>query len=128
MENKTHIQQNQNQIQIQPNPLSTVAFSSPNQKPDSTKNTQKTKPRCRRDRRLLARLCQVQGGSQSPRFCQLLIFPTCLDRVLLAHNASRFVPDVARREMDVVVVRPKEAAECEGGDSKEERDKRMWVF
>jgi hypothetical protein len=41
--------QNQNKIQIQPNPLSTIAFSSPNQKPDSTKNTQKTKPRCRRD-------------------------------------------------------------------------------
>uniref|UniRef100_A0A2N9EZQ7 Uncharacterized protein n=1 Tax=Fagus sylvatica TaxID=28930 RepID=A0A2N9EZQ7_FAGSY len=74
--------------------------------------------------------CSALPGSRRLPIPTLLpaAYLPALDRVLLAHNASRFVPDVARREMDVVVVRPKEEAECKGGDSKEERDKRKWIF
>lgn len=42
---------------------------------------------------------QVEAGSQSPQSCQLLRLPARLDGLQLAHHASRFVADLARREM-----------------------------
>ncbi|KHN38623.1 hypothetical protein glysoja_008172 [Glycine soja] len=48
---------------------------------------------------------QVQAGSQPPRSCQLLRLPARLHALELAHHATRFLHDVARREMflDAVV-------------------------
>ncbi|KAI9074411.1 hypothetical protein K1719_043605 [Acacia pycnantha] len=42
---------------------------------------------------------EVQAGSQPPRSCQLLHLPARLNGLELAHHASRFVADVAKREM-----------------------------
>ncbi|GMY15794.1 late embryogenesis abundant hydroxyproline-rich glycoprotein [Fagus crenata] len=42
---------------------------------------------------------QVQAGSQSACSCKLLRLPARLDGVQLAHHVTKFVADVARREM-----------------------------
>ncbi|KAF3454870.1 hypothetical protein FNV43_RR05318 [Rhamnella rubrinervis] len=48
---------------------------------------------------LLLGSSEVQAGSQPPKSCQLLRLPTRLDGLQLAHRASRFFGDVAKREM-----------------------------
>ncbi|KAJ1440703.1 Water stress and hypersensitive response domain [Sesbania bispinosa] len=42
---------------------------------------------------------QVQAGSQPPRSCQLLRLPARLQALQLAQHATRFLADVAKREM-----------------------------
>ncbi|XP_004140159.2 uncharacterized protein LOC101218134 [Cucumis sativus] len=42
---------------------------------------------------------QVDAGSQQPRSCQVLRLPARLDGLKLAHHGSRFISDVAKREM-----------------------------
>ncbi|KAB1223133.1 hypothetical protein CJ030_MR2G024848 [Morella rubra] len=42
---------------------------------------------------------EVQAGSQAPRSCEMLRLPAQLHGLELAHHASRFVADVAKREM-----------------------------
>ncbi|XP_061374106.1 uncharacterized protein LOC133316379 [Gastrolobium bilobum] len=42
---------------------------------------------------------QVEAGSQPPRSCQLLRLPARLHGLELAHHATSFVADFARREM-----------------------------
>ncbi|CAK9171320.1 unnamed protein product [Ilex paraguariensis] len=52
---------------------------------------------------------KVKAGSQAPRSCQLLHLPTRLSGVELAHHATKFLADVAAREMVLDA-----AAEIEG--------------
>ncbi|OVA10014.1 Late embryogenesis abundant protein [Macleaya cordata] len=42
---------------------------------------------------------QVQAGSQPPKSCQILKLPARLDGIELAHHATKFLADLARREM-----------------------------
>ncbi|KAF5727533.1 hypothetical protein HS088_TW22G01229 [Tripterygium wilfordii] len=42
---------------------------------------------------------EVKAGSQNPRSCEVLHLPARLDGRELAHHASRFFADVAKREM-----------------------------